>query len=73
MTEPTTSMDAAARRIQAARDSADLSNHRERLVWLSGSRPVWSDGTPVDAHTRHALIAQSESVVARLTAQERMQ
>ena len=57
----------AAQRLQQEREAANLANHRERLAWLSGDRPTWSCGTPVDAHTRHALLAQSRAFVTSAT------
>jgi hypothetical protein len=45
--------------IQQAREAADLTNHQERLEWLSAERPTWACGTPVDSHMKHALLAQS--------------
>lgn len=55
-----------AKAIQAARDSVDLKNHTERLAWLEQPSPRWACGKLVDAHTRHALIAQSREFIARI-------
>lgn len=42
----------AAKAVQSEREAAEMANHRERIVWLQGKQPCWSDGAPVDAHTR---------------------
>lgn len=54
----------AAARIQQEREAADLANHIERIQWLEAERPVYSCGTPVDTHTRNALLLQSRTFVA---------
>ncbi|WP_284335396.1 hypothetical protein [Comamonas sp. NoAH] len=54
-------MDAKA--IQEAREAENLANHRERIQWLSQPKPLYSCGTPVDVHTRHALRVQSENAL----------
>ena len=51
----------SAAALQAEREAADYSNHRERVTWLESPSPCWADGTPVDAHSRHALLAQSRN------------
>ncbi|KPV08913.1 hypothetical protein APR50_10610 [Variovorax paradoxus] len=51
--------------LQAAREAADLANHRERLVWLSAERPRWSCGALVDCHTRNVLLQQSRAALAK--------
>lgn len=58
-------MSAAAKKIQADREAADLANHRERLIWLEAPSPHWADGTLVDSHTRNALLLQSRTAVAK--------
>lgn len=50
--------------LQAAREAADLANHRERLVWLSVDQPKWSCGALVDCHTRNVLLLQSRAAIA---------
>lgn len=50
--------------IQRKREADELANHVERLEWLSGNAPCWSDGTPVDAHTRNTLLTQSRDFIA---------
>ena len=57
-------MNAAAKEIQAKRDADNLANHRERIEWLTADRPCWACGEPVDAHTRHALLTQSQAALA---------
>jgi hypothetical protein len=52
-----------AAEIQKRRVEADLATHVERVEWLTASNPRWSDGTPVDAHTRQALLLQSRSAI----------
>lgn len=52
-----------AKQIQQERNDANLKNHRERVVWLSGERPCWADGEPVDCHTRHVLLLQSQDAL----------
>lgn len=54
----------ASRELQQAREAADLARHKSRLQWLTKGRPCWADGTPVDAHTRHALERQSRAALA---------
>lgn len=53
--------------IERKRVESDLSNHIERLEWLSSDKPCWSCGTPVDAHLRNSLITQSQAFIARTT------
>jgi len=55
---------AAARLTQQKREEEALANHRDRLVWLKGERPLWSCGTPVDSYTRRVLLLQSECAIA---------
>lgn len=54
----------AAIAIQSARDAQDIANHQERVIWLSGESPCWSDGSLVDAHSRHVLLLQSRAALA---------
>lgn len=58
----------AAASIQAAREQADLQNHRERLEWLEQPSPRWSCGALVDSHSRHVLLLQSRTAFAAATA-----
>lgn len=53
----------AAKKIQQDRETANLQNHRERLVWLSSAKPCWSCGGPVDAHTKNTLLVQSREAL----------
>lgn len=53
----------SAKAIQEAREAADLANHRERLQWLSMSKPLWSCGTPVSPFMHRVLKTQSENAL----------
>jgi hypothetical protein len=53
--------------VQRDREAADLENHRDRLAWITGDRPRWADGEPVDAHTRHVLALQSRAAIQAAT------
>lgn len=56
----------ASRELQRAREAAELATHTERIEWLTQERLRWSCGTPVDTHTRHALLAQNRAALARV-------
>lgn len=56
-------MMSAAKKIQQERDAANMQNHRERIEWLSQDRPCWACGEPVDAHSRHVLLLQSQEAL----------
>lgn len=53
-----------ALQIQRTREAADLANHIERIQWLGQPKPMWSCGTPVDAHTRNVMMLQSRTAIA---------
>ena len=53
----------SAKAIQEAREAEELANHRERLQWLSQSKPQWSCGTPVSSYMHRVLKTQSENAL----------
>ena len=56
-----------ALKIQQKREAENLSNHRQRLIWLENENPRWSCGTLVDKYSRRILILQSRAAIARAT------
>ena len=54
--------------IQRQREADELANHQERVQWLSCDKPAWADGTPVDEHSRHVLLLQSQAAIANAKA-----
>jgi hypothetical protein len=40
--------------------SSNIAHHQNRVTWLSSDKPLYSCGTPVDAHTKINLLRQSK-------------
>lgn len=44
--------------------AADRAHHQERVEWLEGDSPTWSDGTPVSKHDQKSMLDSSRQCLA---------
>ncbi len=58
-------MNSNAKAIYEAREQAERQHHLARVLWLSGERPTWACGTPVEKYEVRSMLQQSESFLAR--------